>query len=66
MTTVTVQDIKVLGFCNKGARIFFGKNNLDWADFVNNGVDAELLKAIGDEMALAAVAEAERRERDGQ
>ena len=66
MTTVTVQDIKALKFCNRGARQFFEKNGLDWSEFVRNGIDAETIRALGDEMGLKAVAEAERREQGGQ
>lgn len=66
MTTVTVQDIKVLRFCNRGARSFFEKNGLDWSGFVSNGIDADCLRETGDAMALRAVEVAERREQSGQ
>lgn len=66
MTTVTVQDIKVLRFCNRGARSFFEKNGLDWQAFVSNGIDADLLREINDDMALRAIEVAERREQSGQ
>ena len=66
MTTVMVQDIKTLKFCNRGARQFFEKHGLDWQDFVRNGIDADAFRAIGDEMGLKAVAEAERREARGE
>lgn len=44
-------------------RAFADKNNLDWEDFVNNGIDIEVLRAIDDDMVRAVIAEAEQ---DGQ
>lgn len=66
MTTVTVQDLKTVHFCNRGGRLFFERHGLDWSDFIKNGVDAEALRATGDAMALAVVEEAERREARGR
>lgn len=58
---VTHADIRALKYCNRGARIFFERNGLDWNDFRKNGVSFETLEAIGDGMGLAAIAEAKRR-----
>lgn len=41
------------GYCHGQAREFFKRHNLDWWDFLNNGIEADLLLATGD--ALAAV-----------
>lgn len=43
------------GFCRSGCRRWFADHNLDWADFVANGIDSERLEAIGDAFALATV-----------
>lgn len=61
-----VQDLKVLGFCNRGSRPFFERHGLDWSAFVTDGIDIELLRATGDAMALMVVEAAERRVADGQ
>lgn len=66
MTTVTHQDLRVLGYCNKGAREFFVRHGLDWSLFMQQGVAAEVLLEIDDEMAHTAVAEARRRTGEGQ
>lgn len=42
-------------YCSRGIRSFFEKYNLDYSDFVKNGIDAEKLIATNDSMALAAV-----------
>jgi hypothetical protein len=52
--------LRDLGYCNRGSRDFFNRHGLDWAAFVENGIDAEHLRATGDAMALAAVEMAER------
>lgn len=62
MTTVTHQDIRVLGYCNRGARAFFAAHGLNWSSFMEQGVDGAVLLETGDEMAVAAVQEAARRE----
>jgi len=62
MTTVTVHDLKAMAYCNRGSRPFFERHGLDWGDFVRNGIDAELLIATGDAMALRLVDVAKGRE----
>lgn len=42
-------------FCRKGIRVFCEKYGLDYADFRNNGIDAQILINIGDSMGLKAV-----------
>lgn len=66
MTTVRHQDIRLLGFCNRGAREFFERHNLNWSSFMQHGLDAEILLALGDDMATQAVREAVRREAVGE
>lgn len=43
------------GYCHRAAREFFARHGLDWQDFLNNGVDEELLLATQDAMAQALV-----------
>ncbi|MET3652471.1 hypothetical protein [Dyella japonica] len=49
------------GFCRSGARAWFEANGLDWSDFVKHGIDAAVLEANGDAMALAVVTWARKR-----
>ena len=49
------------GYCARGAREFCKQFNHDWSDFLDNGVDADILERTGDAMALKVVA-AMRRE----
>lgn len=50
------------GFCRKGARAWFKRQQLDWDDFRHNGIDSAVLVATGDAFALALVAAAEQAE----
>ena len=51
------------GYCSRGMRDFAERYGLDWEDFLRNGIDAEILRAIDDHMVKAVIAEAEK---DGQ
>lgn len=61
-TLVTTQDLRAAKICFGGARPWFRRHELDWSDFVANGVPAERLEATGDAPALRVVAEARKRE----
>jgi hypothetical protein len=43
------------GYCSRGLRQFALRHNIDWVDWVNNGVDSEKLVSTGDEMAIVVV-----------
>lgn len=42
-------------YCARGSRRWFARMNLDWAAFVRDGLDAEVLAATGDGMALRLI-----------
>lgn len=44
-----------LGYCARGARRWFARHGLDWSDFVMRGIDADIMLATGDAMALRLV-----------
>lgn len=48
-------DLRALGYCNNGARDFFKKHNLDWTEFVKNGLPEEQFIETGDAMAIRLV-----------
>ncbi|MDR3444693.1 hypothetical protein [Dyella sp.] len=52
---------KRCGFCRSGARHWFATHHLDWTHFVKHGIDAQILEATGDALALALVAWARKR-----
>jgi hypothetical protein len=53
---VTHQDMKRhMRYCNSGARDFSRRHDLDWADFVKNGISDQVLIDTGDAMAIGLV-----------
>lgn len=62
MTTVTLADLRAARLCFAGARPWFRRHGLDWQGFLARGLDAEVLRATGDPLALRVVAMAEARE----
>lgn len=52
---MTHADMRALGYCNRGARDWFGRHQLDWSRFIDQGLPANLLLATGDSMTQDVV-----------
>lgn len=52
---IRMPDLRAALMCSRGARYFFERHNLDWQDFLKNGILASQLLATGDHMALTLV-----------
>jgi hypothetical protein len=52
---IRMRDIRAAKMCSRGARAWFTRHGLDWAEFITNGIDAELVLATGDAMAIRVV-----------
>lgn len=50
---------KPRAICHGGARKWWARQGLDWADFVANGIDSSVLTATRDGLALRVVKTAE-------
>ena len=61
MTRVTIQDLRASRLCFQGARPWFRRHGLDWQAFLREGLEAEVLAATGDALALRVIAVAEAR-----
>lgn len=48
------------GYCSRGMRLFATRHNLDWEDFLLNGIEVDKLKLIDDDMVRALILEAEK------
>lgn len=59
-------DLQALGYCNRGARLFCRLNGIDWAAFLENGIEAERLRATDDAQAIALIDQALSRTSHGQ
>jgi len=58
---VYVKDIRAAKLCSKGARKWFERHNLSWADFLREGMDEDDVLKIGDAMAARVVEVARER-----
>lgn len=52
---ITMRDIRKATQCSRGGRAFFLKHDLDWPDFLKNGIQAGKVIDTGDVMALQVV-----------
>lgn len=52
---ILIEDIRKVKGCSRGARAFFKRHGLDWNDFIDNGIEEEVILATGDAMALDVV-----------
>ena len=52
---ITMRDLRACKMCSRGARKFFERHNLDWNDFIKNGVDCDVVAQTKDAMAMKVV-----------
>lgn len=63
---VTITDIRLAGHCVSGARQWFNEYDLDFREFIRNGMDSEVLLATGDALAKQVIdRKIERESRNG-
>ncbi|WP_019865128.1 hypothetical protein [Methylovulum miyakonense] len=60
--TVTIQDVRALNYCSRGAREFCEKKGLSWDKLLREGLTYEELRAGGeDAMVERLIQQAEQR-----
>lgn len=52
---IRMEHVRKAANCSRGAREFFARHNLDWSDFLTNGIEVEKLEKIDDAMAKAVI-----------
>ncbi|MGU9776200.1 hypothetical protein ACV3J7_07330 [Salmonella enterica] len=52
---ITMAQIRAAGGCAAGVRAFFHRYDLDFRDFMENGIAADALLATGDALAVDVV-----------
>lgn len=57
---IRMRHVRKAKLCSRGARSFFELNDLDFYDFLKNGISSDKLIATGDSMALSVVKVAEK------
>lgn len=55
---ITLKHCRDMKYCSRGIRLFFQRNNLDFSDFLKNGVEEEVFLKTNDSMAIAVVKKA--------
>lgn len=43
---LTMRDVRAAGMCSSGVREFFKRHDLDWNDFLKNGISTDRLSHI--------------------
>lgn len=56
---ITMQDCRSSKMCRKGVKMFIEGHGLDWDEFRESGLDAEILATTNDELALRVIREKE-------
>ena len=59
---VTIDDVRAVGLCVNGTRVWFARHDLDFRAFLRDGCTADTLLATGDAMALRVVEHARTRQ----
>lgn len=62
---ITMTDVRNAGHCPSGTRDWFVAHNLDFRDFLKNGIATEQFLAEGDALAQQVVERKMERESDG-
>ena len=52
---IYMSDIRKAGMCARGSRAFFLSQGWDWAAFLENGIDIEIVEQTNDAMAQQVV-----------
>ncbi len=52
----TIDHARRLGYCSRGMRAFFELHALDWQQFRDRGLPADVIEATGDAMAIKVAA----------
>jgi len=52
---VRINHVRKARLCNRGAREWFARQGWNWQEFLDHGIDADLLIATKDPYALRAV-----------
>ncbi len=57
---IYIKHARACGYCARGVREFFRRHGLDFDEFLREGIESEVLLSTKDEMAYAAVEQAEK------
>ena len=52
---IRMTDLRLCGFCLDGAKHFADKHQIDWVNFLVNGIDSDYLLSLDEAMATEVV-----------
>lgn len=52
---ITINHVRKAGHCSKGARSWFERHDLDFKEFIRNGMNEEVLIVKGDALILRVI-----------
>ncbi len=58
---VIYADLRACNFCSRGARDWFRRHDLNYMDFVQNGLPDHVLAGTGDALAMRVIEQAKKR-----
>lgn len=61
MIRVTVDDLRECGYCANGSRRMATQLDMNWSDFLKNGIDLSELESIDDAMIQVVVNNVKRK-----
>jgi hypothetical protein len=61
---VTMADCRAAKLCARGVREFMHRHDLDYREFMEHGLSAEVISATGEYFATVAVEQAQKRATD--
>lgn len=64
--TIHMRHIRAANLCSGGARRWFQSHNLDWSEFLNNGIEVEVVEAFNDGIANRVIEIARKEHSDGR
>jgi hypothetical protein len=64
-STITINDVRQAGHCVAGAKRWFGLHDLDWQNFLQEGISEADFLATGDALAADIVKRKRERQSDG-
>lgn len=58
--------VRAAKLCSRGLRAWFKANNLDWDDFLLNGIDSEIVAALDDGISARVIEIARKEQCNGR
>lgn len=58
---IYLRDLRAVGYCHQGVRRWCAERGINWQDFLDNGVEVEVIRGFGDAQGEIVCRRAEKR-----